>query len=133
MILFFLFQATVGEGPGWVQLIQFGPTVVMLALILWFLIRVAPMWKEVKLRELDIRAEENVVKNNQSNALSSLAGALKEIGVDQRRATEEVSILQRVNADTSDQLSNSVKLLTQRIDSIDERRSDAQPLTKTAS
>lgn len=112
MLLFF--QDTLA----WSQLIQFGPTVVMLALFFWFVIRLAPMWKEIKLRELDVRLEENGVKREQASALGQLAEALRSIAVEQRKATEEVGIMQRMNADSSDNLSSNVKALTQRVDVI---------------
>lgn len=114
MLLFF--QAA--DGLAWAQLIQFGPTVVLLALVLWFLIRMAPMWKEIKLREMELRSEENGVKREQASALGQLAEALQSIAVEQRKATEEVGIMQRMNADSSDNLSSNVKALTQRVDVI---------------
>jgi hypothetical protein len=119
--VFFLFWQTTGEGAALTQLIQFGPTVVLLALILWFVIRLAPMWKEIRLKEMDMRTEENVVKGQQASALSQLAGALKEIAVEQRRATEEVGIMQRVTNDTADQLRTSVNTLSQRVDSLEKK------------
>ncbi len=68
-----------------------------------------------------MRSEENVVKREQACALGQLADALKDIAVVQRRATEEVGIMQRMNADSSDQLSNSVKALTQRLDVVQKK------------
>lgn len=120
-----LFQSA-GDGLAWSQLIQFGPTVVLFALALWFLIRVAPMWKEVRLKEIELRGEENVVKGQQATALSQLAGALKDIAVEQRRATEELGIMQRVNNDSADQLRHSVNALSQRVDSIEKKETTAQ-------
>ncbi len=106
----------------WKELIQFGPTVVLLALILCTIIQLAPVWKEVKIKELEMHSEDNVVKGEQANALGQLANALKEIAVEQRRATEEVGILQRMNNDNADQLSNNVRGLTQRVDSLEKNK-----------
>ena len=106
---------------------MYGPTTVMLALILLFLIRLAPVWKEVQLKKIEAGREETVVKHEQAAALGQLAGALKEIAVEQRRATEEVGILQRVNAETADQVSLSVKQLSRRLDDMESRITRTPP------
>jgi hypothetical protein len=116
-----LFAFILQDALAWSQLIQFGPTVVLLALILWFLARALPVWKELRLKEMELRSEESVVKGQQAVALGQLAGALTDIAVEQRRATEEVKILQRVNADSADDLTHSVRALTQRVDGIQQR------------
>lgn len=108
-----------GEAAALTQLIQFGPTVVMLALLLWCLIRLAPMWKEIRLRELDVREQESVAKGQQAGALNQLADALKDIAVEQRRATEEIGIMQRVSNDSADQLRRSVNALSERVESLE--------------
>lgn len=108
-----------GDSQVWSQVLLYGPTTVMLALILLFLIRLAPVWKEVQLKKIEAGREETVVKHEQAVALGQLAGALKEIAVEQRRATEEVGILQRVNAETADQVSLSVKQLSKRIEEME--------------
>lgn len=116
--------------PGLTQLIQFGPTVVMLGLLLWCVIKLAPMWKEVRLRELDVREQEGVAKGQQAGALNQLADALREIAVEQRRATEELTIMQRVNNDSSSQLRYSVDTLSQRVDSLEKKETlNTQPQT----
>ncbi|MGB8510875.1 MAG: hypothetical protein WCD76_21055 [Pyrinomonadaceae bacterium] len=103
---------------------QYGPTVVLLVIVLGFLIRVAPMWKEIRLKEIEMRGDENVIKREQSNALTLLAGALRDIAVEQRRATEEVGILQRANNDTSDQLAHNVQRLNERLDKVESSREE---------
>jgi hypothetical protein len=103
----------------WGQIVGYGPTVILLALILWFLLRMAPMWKEVKLKELDIRTEENKVKSEEAAALNALASVLKDIAVEQRRATESIEISQRVNADSAEKISQSVSLLARRVDGLE--------------
>lgn len=116
-----------GESQLWSQALLYGPTTVMLALILLFLIRLAPVWKEVQLKKIEAGREETVVKHEQAAALGQLAGALKEIAVEQRRATEEVGILQRVNAETADQVSVSVKQLSRRLDDMESRITRTSP------
>ncbi len=113
--------------PEFNQIWSYGPTVVLLGMVLVFLIKFAPMWKEVRLRELEIRAEENQTHITQAAALTtlgdvltSLSSVLKSIAVDQRRATEAIEISQRVNADTNDHLSTNVRLLNEHIASIED-------------
>lgn len=115
-----------GETALWTQLAQFGPTVVLLFLILGFLLRAAPVYKEIKLKEIDARIEENDVKREQANALGQLAGALsglagvvQSVAVEQRRATDTIGILQRASTKDTDELSSAVRQLTQRIDGIE--------------
>lgn len=106
---------------GWKEAIQFGPTVVILFMILAFLIRMAPIWKEVRLREIEMRGEENVVKRETAGALGQLANVLQVIAIEQRRATEEVTISQRVNASTASELNVNVKRLMQHVEDLDKR------------
>lgn len=115
-----LFLQTTAPEPSWVQLVQYGPTVVILALLLWFALRLAPIWKEVKVRELDLRADENVVKREQTVALASLADVIKDIALIQRKATENIEIMQRVNADSNDRVVHAVQSLTERVDKVEE-------------
>jgi len=102
------------------QILTYGPTAVLLALLLATILKLAPTWKEVRLRELDIRAGESAIREKEAEALGRLAEVLQSIAVEQRRATETIEILQRVNADASDSLSGNVRLLTDRIASIED-------------
>jgi hypothetical protein len=106
---------------GWKEAIQFGPTVVILFMILAFLIRMAPIWKEVRLREIEMRGEENVVKREMAGALGQLGNVLQVIAVEQRKATEEVTISQRVNASTAHELNVNVKRLAQHVEELDNK------------
>jgi len=117
---------------GWSQIVQFGPTAVLLAMILVFLVRLAPTWKEIKLKELEMRADENVVKGQQAGALNSLADVLKEIAVVQRQATETIQILQRANAQDADRLATNVSVVAQRLESVEQRVSTIAPHPQVA-
>ncbi|MET0466903.1 MAG: hypothetical protein ABW007_27325 [Chitinophagaceae bacterium] len=123
LFLILIFQPAGGEA-GWAQAIQYGPTVVLLLIILGFLVRIAPMWKEIRLKEIDMRGEENVVKREMAGALTQLATALKDIAVEQRRATEEVSITQRVNSDMNERLAQNVQSLNERLDRVENLYTD---------
>jgi hypothetical protein len=118
----------------WPQVAALGPTVVMLALVLGFLLRIAPTWKEIKLRELNVREQEAAARTEQAAALKQLgtsnlemAGTLKEVAIEQRRATEGVKILQRVNADTSDQMARQMAILSDRVERIERRDNNVEP------
>jgi hypothetical protein len=114
-----LFALLQGDVFTWGQIIGYGPTVVLFALLLWFLMRIAPTWKEIKLKELDIRTDENKVKSEEAAALNALASVLKDIAVEQRRATESIEISQRVNAESADRFSQSVAVLARRVEGLE--------------
>ncbi|MGH9942837.1 MAG: hypothetical protein ACRD9R_10835 [Pyrinomonadaceae bacterium] len=108
-------------------LAPYGPTVILLFLVLGFVLKFAPTWKEVRLKELELRREELAVRDKESMALgslsvglSNLSEVLQSIAVEQRRATETIEILQRVNADASDKLTTHVQSLAQRLDKVEE-------------
>ena len=110
-LLFFL-VAQMETLPSWAQAAMWGPTLVMLGMILAFLLRVRPSWEKIKLRELDVRELEGKVRGEEAAALVQLAGGLqsfsqtlKEIAVEQRRSTDVIEILQRANADHQDSIS----------------------------
>lgn len=122
------------ESLNWQQAIfGYGPAVVLLGLLIYFVLKIAPVWSQVRMRELDIRAEEG--QRNEAMAaalsglgmsLSSLADVLKSIAVEQRRSTETIEILQRVNADSNDHLSDSVKSLADRMERWERNQSAPQ-------
>ena len=105
----------------------YGPTVILLGLILTFILKALPTWKEVRLRELELRGEENTIKTQQAaalatlgNALTSISDVLKSIAVEQRRSVEIIEILQRANNDTSDRLDQHVRLLAEWVKQIED-------------
>jgi type VI protein secretion system component VasK len=98
----------------------YGPTIIMFGMLLAFIVKVLPAWKEVRLKELDLRANEMPLREKQAEALGKLADVLEAVAIEQRRATEETKILQRVNADASDQLTAHVRLLSDRITGIED-------------
>jgi hypothetical protein len=114
---------------GWPQVAAWGPTLVMLALVFTFLLKIAPTWKEIKLRELGVRETEAGARSEQAAALSQLgtglthmSGTLKEVAIEQRRATDAVKILERVNSDSSDQMARQIAIITDRVERIERGR-----------
>ena len=107
-------------------LLQYGPTVILLLVILGFLLKALPTWKEIKLKELDLRGHDIETRGEEAKALSSLAIVLRDVAVEQRKATEEtqratetIDILQRVNSDVSDRLAGSVAALNDRLERLE--------------
>lgn len=113
----FLFQS---DSISLKDLANWGPAVVQLGLVLIFLLRIAPTWKEVRLRELDLKERDATVSEKVAESLGRLADVLQAVAVEQRRATETIEILQRVNADASDHLISNVRLLSERVTRIED-------------
>jgi hypothetical protein len=117
------------ESVPWPQLALYGPTVVILAMILWFLIRAAPTWTAIKGREFEVREMEASARAGQAEALKAVGGALNALGnvldrnsevlenvaVEQRHATEAVRLSQRVTAASTERLRVTVKELAGQI------------------
>ncbi len=61
------------------------------------------------------------MKGQQASALNGLAEALKEIAVVQRQGTETIQILQRANAQDTDRLATNVSIVSQRLESVEQR------------
>jgi tellurite resistance-related uncharacterized protein len=114
----------------WIQVVAFGPGWLVLILLLGAVARALPIWQKVKLREMDIREGEGKVRENEAAALTTLAGSIstlaesttnmtqmmETLSIHQRKSTEELQIMQRVNADSNDRLISEVRLLSDRVD-----------------
>jgi len=127
----------------WGQLAAFGPTVIILALILMFLLKAAPTWKDVKLREIGIRDEEAKAKMEHATALKLLGGSLEELGrslssstnvlekvaIEQRRATEAARIVHRAAAQSNERLWETVQELVSRLEGMEQRHAEEDERT----
>src|SRR3954471_15616888 len=96
MLLTLLFQTLIGIP--WDKMFAGGISFVILVLLLVVLLKLAPMWKEIHLKEIDSRDKESDARIAQSKALESVANVLYEVAVEQRRSSDSVKILQRVNS-----------------------------------
>jgi len=110
-----------------------GAIVFMVIVFLGFLLKAMPSWKDVRLAEIAVREKEAESRAAQatsfgllSDALKSMSEVLNNVAVAQRHATEEVRISQRISVDvaartedTVNQLSDSVAVVLERIDSIE--------------
>lgn len=99
----------------WRDFIAFGPGFVALIMILFFLIRMAPTYKEVKLRDLDLRSHEVDVRAKEAESLTALSKVLYEVAVEQRRAADAVKIMQHINSRSADNLSDNVDTLDENV------------------
>ena len=97
------------------DLTGYGPTLVILGLLVFLTLRLAPTiketilaladkWKEVRMRQMDV--DEKI-----AGVLGGLGEVLRAIAVDQRRATESLEVLQRVNDLDLQTLSDRVERL----------------------
>jgi hypothetical protein len=113
----FLFQA---DSISLKDLSAWGPAVIQLGLVIIFLLRIAPTWKEVRLRELDLKERDASVREKEAESLGRLADVLQAVAVEQRRASEIIEITQRANAEASDHLISNVRMLSERVTRIED-------------
>jgi len=139
VLLLLLFQEPTFPFWGWGQIAMTGgQTVILVIVVLWFLMKMAPTWKELKLREFTVREEEAKVGIEQANALEAIAKALTGLGsalskstdvlnmvvLEQRRATDSVRLLQRINAQTNERLEVTVRDLVDRLEVVEGRHEE---------
>jgi hypothetical protein len=129
-----------GEMLQFSQLYLYGPTVVILAMVLAFMLRALPTWRVMKTRELDIRELEAAARSKEADALTSLGGSLAGLGnalnqnsqvlgnvaIEQRRATDAIRLLQRVNGDSTERLRVTVEDLVSRMADMERDRNETE-------
>ncbi len=118
----------------WLQIVGQGAVATLVVVILGFLLRAMPTWKEIKMKELEVRTKEAEAsgqvafsltilanaQNQQSAALHTLGETIKDIAIEQKKATENVLILQRVNSNEAQNISQTVETLIERIDTLED-------------
>lgn len=119
------------DAIGWDKIIGLPAALFVVVAVLWFILRALPSWKEIKLAEIKVREKEADSRTNEasvfgqlSNALSQISNVLQQTVVDNRRDTDKMQILQRVNADATDKILNKLDMfdeLTEGRDHINER------------
>lgn len=129
-MLFFI-QAAQTDWENWVGQ---GAVVTLVIAFLGFLLRALPIWKEIKVEEMKVRTKEAeasgqvatsltqlaAAQSQQSIALHTLGETIKDIAIEQKKATENVLILQRVNSNEAQNISQTVDTLLERIDTLEE-------------
>lgn len=119
------------ETLGWKEIIGLPAAIVVVILFLVFILRALPYWKEVKLAEIKVRETEANARTHESSVFGQLSAALSQISsvmqqtvVDNRKDTDKMQILQRVNADATDKILNKLDIfdeLAEGHDHINER------------
>jgi predicted RNase H-like nuclease (RuvC/YqgF family) len=115
------------DGIKFSELFQAGSVFVTLVAILFFILKALPNWKEVRLAEIDQRSKDNETQLEVAKSLGLVGGALiqvsqvtRDVAIEQKKATENLKISQRVSSSESMQLSNTVETLIERIDSLED-------------
>ena len=125
-------------GIDWTQFGVAGGVIFIVVVFLIFLLKALPTYKEIKNREFDVRTEEAKVTGQISTALlqsataqSQLAGSLEALGstistvvTEQRKTTDNLIILQRSTASETDNLFDTVSVVVERMDSLEEAIKD---------
>lgn len=123
---------------GWEKWVGEGVAVMMFIIMLGFLLKALPTWKEIKIAEFTVRTKEAEAsgqmslsltqfanaQNQLANALGTLGETVKDIAIEQKKATDNVMILQRVSSAESNQLSNSVEELVDRMNTFEKTFKD---------
>ena len=118
----------------WTQFGVAGGVIFIVVVFLVFLLKAMPTYRDIKNREFDVRTEEAKVTGQISTALlqsataqSQLAGSLEALGstistvvVEQRKTTDNLIILQRSTSSETDNLFDTVNVVVDRIDSLEE-------------
>jgi hypothetical protein len=118
----------------WAQLIVGGPVLMLCGLIFYTTIRLAPTWEKVRLKKIDSDTalscsigllanaanDSGKVRIQEIAALHKLADVVASVAVEQRKAIETVRIMQRVQADSSDKLSDALRELSERVAALEQ-------------
>jgi len=104
--------------PSWSELKNFAPTIVIAFLVMWATIKLAPTWKEVKMRELDIREKEVLQREQQAVVIQSLADTTRDIAIEQKHATEALRIAERVTIREGEKLAETVHDMRETVQSV---------------
>lgn len=106
-----------------------GAILTLIFMFLVFILKVLPTWERIKVREFEIRTEEAKVTGQISTALlqsahaqeqlasslGTLGATLNHIAVEQRKVTDNLLILQRVNANETNAVTETVDSLVEEI------------------
>ncbi len=107
--------------PGLSELKNFAPTIIMAFIIIWGVLKALPTWRDVKMRELEIREKEIAQRVESAVSTGKLADVLENIAVEQRQATEAIQVAQRVNVNSNEKLAHTVDDLVHSVDHLNDR------------
>ena len=116
------------DAIGWDKIAALPAALIVLLAILGFFLRAMPYWKEIKLAEISVREKEADSRVKQaegfgqlSTALVALSKVTHDVSIEQRRATDNMKLMQRVTAQEAEKLQSSVDSLAEQIASLDKR------------
>jgi len=105
--------------PGFSEIKNMAPTIVLVFVVIWGVIKLAPTWKEVKMRELDIREKEVTQREQQSMAVQTLAECTRDIAIEMKHTAEALRIAERVTIMRGEALQHLTEDLEARVDALD--------------
>jgi hypothetical protein len=104
--------------PGLSELKNFAPTIIIVLIVAWSTLKIVPLRKEVRMRELDVQEKGIAAQVEIAVAVTKLADASERIAVDQRQATEIIEVAQRVNVNSNEKVSHAVDEVTHAVDGL---------------
>lgn len=107
--------------PGLSELKNFAPTIIIVLIVAWATLKIAPMRKEVRLRELEVTEKGISAQVEIAVAVSKLADVSEKIAVEQRQATEIIEVAQRVNVNSNEKLTHAVDDLSRSLEVLNGR------------
>jgi len=117
--------------PSFSEIKNFAPTIIFAFVIIWGVIRLAPTWKEVKMREMDIREKEVVQREHQAMATQALAETTRDIAIETKYSIEALRIAERVTIREGEKLSETTREIKEAVQTV-AGRVDAMEKTATA-
>jgi len=129
---FLAFAALLFVDPGLTELKNFAPTIIIVLIVAWATLKIAPMHKEVKLRALEVREKEIAAQIEAAVATAKLADVLEKIAVEQRQATEVIEVAQRVNVNSNEKLAHAVDDLARTVEGLNRRMDQVEVATAVA-
>jgi hypothetical protein len=117
--------------PGLSELKNFAPTIIIVFIAAWATLKIAPMRKEVKLRELEVQEKAIAAQVESAVATAKLSDVLEKIAVEQRQATEVIEVAQRVNVNSNERLTHVVDDLARTVEVLNSRMERIEVATAT--
>lgn len=127
----------------WPELVVGGPLLIFCGLLVWAVVKLAPTYQKIRANSDATKqqlasamalvasavSDANKLRVQESKALTHLAEILQGVASEQRKALDTVRIMQRVQADSSDRLSDAVTTLTERVGALERIREDGRRKT----
>lgn len=116
----------------WTAYIGEGAVFSLVLVMLGFILKMLPTWKEIRIEEMKVRLKSAESIGNLGNSLNQLGIVMNNVAIEQRKSTENVLILQRVSADESRNLTSAVDELLERMDLLEKNLKEKNNVTKNS-